>query len=46
MDIGKELGTIYIEPIEEPATPPVEELSPEIHPGPRPASERSSEPVR
>jgi hypothetical protein len=45
MDIGRERRTIYVEPIEEPARPVVEEPSPEVDPGPRP-TERDPEPAR
>jgi hypothetical protein len=34
MDIGKPRRTIYIEPIEEPENPPIEEPSPEPTPVP------------
>jgi hypothetical protein len=37
MDIGRERRTVYIEPIEEPATPPIEEPSPDpVTPAPEP----------
>jgi hypothetical protein len=45
MNIGKEQRTVYIEPIEEPPGPVVEEPSPEIDPRPRP-TEREPEPAR
>jgi hypothetical protein len=45
MDIGKERRTIYIEPIEEPASPVVEEPSPEVDPRPS-TTEREPEPAR
>jgi hypothetical protein len=45
MDIGKERRTIYIEPIEEPASSVVEESTPEVDPGPTP-TEREPEPAR
>ena len=41
MDIGRERRTIYIEPIEEPATPPVEEPLAE----PSPLPDRQPEPA-
>ena len=45
MDIGKERRTIYIEPIEEPASSVVEEPTLEVDPGPTP-TEREPEPAR
>lgn len=39
MDIGRERRTIYIEPIEEPQSPAIEEPSPEMDPVPETAPE-------
>ncbi len=46
MNIGKRRRTIYIEPIEEPATVPVEEPSPAIEPTPNPRPEDEPAPAR
>jgi hypothetical protein len=44
MNIGERRRTVYIEPIEEPATHPIEEPSPAIEPQPDPA-ESEPQPV-
>jgi hypothetical protein len=49
MNIGKRRRTTYIEPIEEPATAPLQEPSPAVEPepaSPRPETEPEPEPVR
>jgi hypothetical protein len=46
MNIGKRRRTIYIEPIEEPATAPVEEPSPDIDPPSSPSPETEPAPAR
>jgi hypothetical protein len=47
MNIGEQRRTIYIEPIEDPATAPVAEPSPSINPAPpSPVPEREPEPAR
>jgi hypothetical protein len=47
MNIGKQRRTIYIEPIEEPATTPMKEPSPEVEPEPsKSRPETESEPAR
>jgi hypothetical protein len=47
MNIGERRRTIYIEPIEEPATAPIIEPSPSIHPEPsKPVPEIEPEPAR
>jgi hypothetical protein len=45
MNIGKRRRTVYIEPIEEPAGPPLEEPSPIIEPAPaKPEPDAQPEP--
>jgi hypothetical protein len=47
MDIGRQKGTVYIEPIDEPSGLPVEEPSPTIHQDPaRPRPETEPAPSR
>jgi len=49
MNIGERRRTVYIEPIEEPASPPLEDPSPEIDPDPSsppPESEPALESAR
>jgi hypothetical protein len=46
VDIGRERRTIYIEPIEEPANPPIEDPWPDIDPPPVTTPEREPEPAR
>ncbi len=46
MNIGERRRTIYVEPIEEPATAPVEEPSPALDPTTNPSPETEPAPAR